>query len=411
MDRLDHVISWTRRSPSTDRDQLDFERNAELDAVLATDCVSFQHLVAHRCQSAQQTSDPGTRTANSYYARELRAAFTRRHGVIIDEFYCHKTTGAAALTENCLVMVYGHDDAAIAKLLFECEMLSSEMRQTLSGPSRMICMERVFTVVRTLLHLLDEEEQPSEPPDHQSAEQPIEDLTRRRAIEYQRQAIRSVESYYTRTAERVSIRSYIFGMCAAIVAGLYVATMLSYLLIDVSDTTTRIRNVVGTPPDSMVVCLLAGGAGAVFSVMQRVTMRKLTVDHTAGRFMVLALGAIRPIVGAASAFIIYSLVRSGILPLEVPQSDEETYFWVVLGFLAGFSERFAQDTIAMTEGRLSGGGSLMNQGGEPATDRSTRSVREDERHVIHIFPDSATRATIRRNGRGKRRPSRRIGAP
>lgn len=101
----------------------------------------------------------------------------------------------------------------------------------------------------------------------------------------------------------------------------------------------------GTSADDGVA-LLAGGLGAVVSVMQQMTSRALRLDENAGSSMLFRFGALRPLIGAILGLAVAALFASGLLPAISVEPEQELPFYGAIGFLAGFSERFAQDMIA-----------------------------------------------------------------
>lgn len=105
--------------------------------------------------------------------------------------------------------------------------------------------------------------------------------------------------------------------------------------------------------------VVAGGVGAVLSVMTRLTANNLRVDPTVGRPLVLVAGGFRPLIGGIFAFAIYIFVRSGLLPIKVTVSGlQATYFFLGIAFLAGFSERLAQDAVTRAGSVMSDTGPL-----------------------------------------------------
>jgi hypothetical protein len=98
------------------------------------------------------------------------------------------------------------------------------------------------------------------------------------------------------------------------------------------------------------VSLIAGGIGGVLSVMTRMTSGNLVLRAEAGKWAIRALGGIRPIVGAAFGAALYLLLAGKIISVFQPPSGDKTMFYAGLAFLAGFSERFAQDAIAGATG-------------------------------------------------------------
>lgn len=100
--------------------------------------------------------------------------------------------------------------------------------------------------------------------------------------------------------------------------------------------------------------VVAGGIGAVLSVMTRLTGNNLSVDPAAGRRLVLLAGGFRPLIGGIFAFAIYVFVEGGLLPVKVTVVGlQATYFFLGIAFLAGFSERFAQDAVTRAGGMIS----------------------------------------------------------
>jgi hypothetical protein len=100
---------------------------------------------------------------------------------------------------------------------------------------------------------------------------------------------------------------------------------------------------------SVGFCLACGGIGAMVSVMVRITnRRKVQIDMDQGRFVTVLSGAFRSIIGAVFGAVVFVLVTGGLLPIATSGSGEKVLFFAGLAFLAGFSERWAQDTIVRT---------------------------------------------------------------
>ena len=98
-----------------------------------------------------------------------------------------------------------------------------------------------------------------------------------------------------------------------------------------------------------VAALIAGSAGAVVSVIQRINTGKFELEYDVGRPYAFFLGGLRPLIGGAFAVVIAFAFTSGVLnlPLSSDHTDtDQRLALVVLSFLAGFSERWAQDTLA-----------------------------------------------------------------
>lgn len=93
--------------------------------------------------------------------------------------------------------------------------------------------------------------------------------------------------------------------------------------------------------------LTAGTLGALVSVMARIGSGQFRLDYDVGRRYPIFLGSLRPAIGAVFGLALYFAVTSGLLDVfKLPQRDNQRfYFLLVIAFLAGFSERWARDTL------------------------------------------------------------------
>jgi hypothetical protein len=83
------------------------------------------------------------------------------------------------------------------------------------------------------------------------------------------------------------------------------------------------------------------------------TSGKLELDLTAGKRMFIAFGAIRPLVGGIFGIAVFCLLVGGLLPAVTVSTKAPLGFYAAVGFIAGFNERFAQDSLAAAAVRLS----------------------------------------------------------
>jgi hypothetical protein len=94
------------------------------------------------------------------------------------------------------------------------------------------------------------------------------------------------------------------------------------------------------------VALPCGAAGAIVSVLQRMTSGRLQLDVHAAPKMTQAYGALRPAIGGILGMALFVLFEGGLLPAIEVAEDSRLPFYAAVGFLAGFNERFAQDMLA-----------------------------------------------------------------
>ncbi len=79
--------------------------------------------------------------------------------------------------------------------------------------------------------------------------------------------------------------------------------------------------------DSPTTSLVAGGVGALLSVLYGMTsgnlrLHTLFANAESGLGPLVAAGALRPLLGAISGLVVYVLLKAGLIPLEIPDGRE-----------------------------------------------------------------------------------------
>jgi hypothetical protein len=122
----------------------------------------------------------------------------------------------------------------------------------------------------------------------------------------------------------------------------------------------------------------AGGVGATVSVMTRMSSNRFHLDQLAEHKALWVIGGFRPMIGAFMAAAIFLIVHGGMLDLlpgavRSGGASKQFFFFTALGFIAGFSERFAKGVISAVEGSggqdegdSSGGSRGRARGPQPA---------------------------------------------
>ncbi|HEY7077325.1 MAG TPA: hypothetical protein VH418_18240 [Solirubrobacteraceae bacterium] len=222
-------------------------------------------------------------------------------------------------------------------LLFRCLHLHYRALEFLTPQPRKICMRLIFGVIVALLGTLDANKAQAA-----IGDQPLE-------LETLQNELAEAERYYQRAAQRQSQLEYFVGMLMALATAGVLIALLALLMVNPLD-------------HPLGVSLIAGGIGGVLSVMTRMTSGRLHVRAEAGKWAIRTLGGIRPIVGAAFGAAVYLLLAGGVIDFfEPPKTGDTTLFYAGLAFLAGFSERFAQDAIAGATTKLGGGAAPGDQ--------------------------------------------------
>jgi hypothetical protein len=272
--------------------------------------------------------------ADQLYRQTLHR-FEAAHGDIVSAYWCSHVESAVALTEKRRrfplrprIGFHRETDWAtkhspgIATELHRLDELAIRARTVLSGAREAICLHLVAACAAHLLSLADD------------AATPDNARVLGKALAGEKRRIDDVEQYYKEAANGQAQIVYFAGMAS--VALLVSALGGLVLLLHYRAYQTGI------------VALIAGALGAVVSVIQRITNSTFQVDYDVGRPYAFFLGGLRPLIGGALAIAITYTFDSGILHLPIASTTpyKEHLALVVVGFLAGFSERWAQDTLA-----------------------------------------------------------------
>jgi hypothetical protein len=273
----------------------------------------------------------GHRSAAEAAYRDTLRRFEAQHGQIVRAFWCTHLESGIALTEsnrrlrqNALTLHRETDWAtrgspSIAAQLHRCDDLAIRARTVLSGVRQRICLELVAASAGHLLSLVDKATAPDSARDLDAA------------VKEEAQALDRAERYYRQAANGQAEIIYFAGMATVAVAVSFAALLVLHFQWRVA-----------------VAALVAGAVGAVVSVIQRINEGSFRVHYDVGRPYAFFLGGLRPLIGAAFAIAIAFTFASGIihLPLATTDRADERMALVVISFLAGFSERWAKDTLA-----------------------------------------------------------------
>jgi hypothetical protein len=299
--------------------------------VPATRTASFGELVRAHFDWRRARQDGLAALALGTYDDTL-ARFEQQHGRIVGAYWCSRVESAVALTERTrlrgwLSPIYTlhregdwatHQAPDIARELHRCDELAVRAGTVLTGVRRRICMQLVLASAAHLLTLVDVRAGHAEG-------------AKTAALEGERAALAKAEAYYREAANGQAQMVYFGGMAAVAVTLSIVAAV--WLTLDWS---------------SPVAALIAGAVGAVVSVIQRINTGKFTLEYDVGGPYAFFLGGLRPLIGGAFALAISFAFSGGLLHLPVAAgetTDTRRLALLVLAFVAGFSERWAQDTL------------------------------------------------------------------
>ena len=263
---------------------------------------------------------------------DARVAFEKRHGELVNAYWCSNVESAVALTRKkrlrgAIGSQWGfhretdwatQDFPEVAEQLHRCDELAVRANAVLKSVRQRICMQLVYASASHLLGLVDARA-------GSSSEAAVTD-----AVAKERTAIDKAQAYYHEAANGQAQMAYFAGMVMVTAA----LSVFAIVFLTLSWATP-------------VAALIAGAVGAVVSVVQRINSGKFELETDVGGYPCF-LGGLRPLIGGAFAMVISFAFTGGLLhePIAAGEStDHRRLALLVLGFFAGFSERWAQDTL------------------------------------------------------------------
>lgn len=326
---------------------------------------SFEQLLKVHFGCTGMLDGAADRKLFEQYYQDVFVAFQEANGELQKLFFCNHTVGAVAVTRKKRESWIGKDKfdfhivfptagASEAQgLLLQCRHLSIEARRLLSGRDLRTCLLMIYDLCVSLLRVIDE---PG------AASNQLSDEERQRLRLLKRQLMQ-VKAYHLRSAQLDSQIEYFLGMGIGVLALPLLWLGLSWMLQNVDYI-----NSVDVYRHGVLVSLVAGGIGAVVSVMSRMMKAEgLALNHEAGQLHLMLLGGIRPLIGAVFGVVVFALITADLIPLknaavmnnalptEPSAKAQALFFFAVIAFLAGFSERWAQDMLTVGQGGLGAG--------------------------------------------------------
>ncbi len=328
--------------------------------------ISFDLLAtAFFYQQERFNPDPVGREFHRQAYFHRNQAFVEKFGAITNEYFCSDIVAAVVLTDQDRILSVsneaGDDASSIVQLLTEADRLEIEVRQNLAGEAlsfdRRTLLEMTYSLYANALALLDRTSTIEDPGERAKAR---DESTR--SFQGLKHQLSLARAHYERAGQRTAQISYTRGM---LYAGAAIFGLSIIGAITLANRFPR-SNSARTELAVMLTTFTAGATGAVISVMSRITFGRLKLDHSVGWTQIRRLGYFRPIIGAILGVAFYVLVAGDVLPLAAPEdATSALYFYTGFAFLAGFSERFAQDMLSSAKDRLSAGVSEGSEGSDP----------------------------------------------
>ena len=311
--------------------------------------VSFPELVwIHhlRQKDLESARRPYTGAAEERY-RDFEARFEAQQGKIVAAYWCTDEASAIVLTIKRRPLLLAdtvrlhwatdwstRDKPKLMTLLYECESLAVKVQEVLRDTSRRLAMQSLFNVISFVLGFAETERSHNE-----RAIAAVSQTTRKH--------LKEIEKYYRKAAARSGQIVYVGGVLLGMVPMVLLAFLAWLLIANANDF--------NSPAGIGLLCFSAGGVGAMVSVMSRMSTGSVRLDWEFGKDTLRTLGALRPFVGAVFGLITFLALKSGVVDLTVGNGNN-TYYYIVFAFVAGFSERFAQDMLLGAAGENTSSG-------------------------------------------------------
>lgn len=329
----------------------------ENDKVTFSDLVLAHHLrqTAIYCAvraGASHDDRTHARLADAAY-RDRRERFEGENGQIVRAYWCTHEVSAVAITQQDVPLpwwrlkrtekrerYHSATDWAtrncpeLKHQLHKVDNLGVRADEILRGTSENIAMQLLLTAASHVLSYVDQEKTPRDP------------ARIRHIVDQSNSEIADIRRYYERAGENSSRLVYAGGMLRGAVL-LGVLTSLAGLVLWAAGTFHPHRNFVTTW--TILATIAAGGMGASVSVLLRMAKDDFKQDYEVGRKSTRRLAMARPFVGAAFAMMIFLLLKSGLVDIGGINTTT-IYFYAAVGFLAGFSERWARVIIGGVTG-------------------------------------------------------------
>jgi hypothetical protein len=312
--------------------------NTLYSAAIADEKVSFDLLVeVEYGRRPGFGRDADLAQFESYHADCYRV-FQKQHGAIVHSCFFEHEIMAVAMTEDgelhwCDPPFLTTDEVYL--VLLDVKGLYRDAQALLPEKDFNRCCELLYEIICGVYAVLDVETNAKNDVRHQ---QQLVASGRLHRLQFEQ-----ARQFFERAVQRKTQLTYFVGMVSGLLPLALFAAFLMVVLWNLFNETTSLY-VTGV--------FFAGGVGAIVSVLTRMAKGNLALDHNAGDTTVRLLGGCRPVIGAIFGVVIFALVKSTLAPLTLPANAEAIpYFFLVLAFFSGFSERWAQDMLSVVENR------------------------------------------------------------
>ena len=308
-------------------------RSAFFDLDIDQESAPFKHVV-RVVRGMRQSRNPVLKKQSIEYYPKIVKAFEKKWGSILSSFISR--SNAIVVTDlGHLKHLEQAPDISSLEIIHECDKLKIEAHRllketdeiTVEGKNRdlLSIVDLLYEILSHLFGSMD-----------RLKNKKVDEETHKKLVKYLSDEFIEIKEHFFKCAQRRALTEYYNGM----LQGLGIIVIISFL-------TFFLYNFVSLSIISAFSgSLIAGGIGAIISVMQRMKTGGFKPDYEAGLGHNSRLGRNRPIIGAVMGVILYLLMMSGLLPLDIPvDASKHLYYILSIAFTAGFTERWAEGML------------------------------------------------------------------
>jgi hypothetical protein len=312
----------------------------ELVGALRSGHLCFAHIALASYLARSDNVPPKERAALRREYPDMFMEFEHDNGHILRWYMAKDVFAAAALTDRDDISVtLGRDlppgSAELVDLLRRCQQVAYTAWHRLNCFDRRQCQNMIFSVIEEALRQLDSSRR----------------IQASRAVRPLVKRLNQAEEFMLRCATRRAQAKYLKGMLAGTVATGLLVGVVALVLVQGGDL-SRLAG-------QLLLVATAGAVGAVVSVLWRMTsgsfrMNLPTLSHEMKGTDVRLMAGLRPVIGLVFALATVALVMGAVIPVDKQSGATQTALFAGIGFLAGFSERLAQDMFVRSGQGLTG---------------------------------------------------------
>lgn len=276
-----------------------------------------------------------------FLERLLRERFEAQQGTIENSYFCAQLCGGCALVEQVgpggavdrrLHTVLNSEVGDLVSMESECvlavDQAASALCRAPQADSLRMASDAVYSAMTRVLTAADLWADPTAAHD-----------ARLSALGAARAEVDQAFARVRATIQRQARFVYFQGTLLGAALTVLVAVVLGML------ADRYWRGEVSAP--ALIGSTIFGALGAVVSVFQRMSTGALLLDFNASRAQLVWLGSLRPAIGAIFGVVVQFALVGGLLgSLSAGRSTGAPFgLFALIGFLSGFSERFATDMV------------------------------------------------------------------